>query len=97
MKRYLIFWKDMIKEGITGGKIYWSWLSFLLILTVTGFVAYYEQLKYGLVVTNLSNQVSWGAYIANFTFLVGVAAAAVLLVVPAYLLHNKAVKNCNSK
>jgi molybdopterin-containing oxidoreductase family membrane subunit len=46
----------------------------------------------GLIVTNLTDQVSWGAYIANFTFLVGVAAASVLLVVPAYVYHHKEVK-----
>jgi molybdopterin-containing oxidoreductase family membrane subunit len=40
----------------------------------------------------MREQVSWGFYISNFTFLVGVAAAAVLLVIPAYLYHFKAIK-----
>ena len=48
---------------------------------------YWLQLRDGLIVTNMTNQVSWGFYIANFTFLVGVAAAAVMLVVPAYIFH----------
>ena len=42
--------------------------------------------------TNMNNQVSWGLYIANFTYLVGMAAAAVLLVVPAYVYHFKPIK-----
>jgi molybdopterin-containing oxidoreductase family membrane subunit len=33
----------------------------------------------------MTSYVSWGFYIGNFTFLVGVAAAAVLLIIPAYL------------
>ncbi len=39
----------------------------------------------GLVATNMVDQVPWGAYIANFTYLVGMAAAAVMLVIPAYV------------
>ena len=42
--------------------------------------------------TAMTDQVSWGLYIANFTFLVGVAAAAVMMVIPGYLYHNKEVK-----
>jgi len=57
-----------------------------------GMMAYARQLENGLITSNLSDQVSWGAYIANFTFLVGVAAAAVLLVVPAYLYKREDIK-----
>lgn len=54
-----------------------------------GALAYSYQFQHGLIVTNLSDQVSWGAYIANFTFLVGIAAAAVLLVFPTYVMHRE--------
>ncbi|MCC6672247.1 MAG: polysulfide reductase NrfD [Planctomycetes bacterium] len=40
----------------------------------------------------MRDQVSWAFYIGNFTFLVGVAAAAVLLVIPAYVYHWKPIK-----
>ena len=43
----------------------------------------------GLITTGMSDQVSWGAYIANFTYLVGIAAAAVMLVIPAYVFHRE--------
>ena len=43
----------------------------------------------GLVTTGMSDQVSWGVYIANFTFLVGMAAAAVMLVIPVYIYKNE--------
>jgi molybdopterin-containing oxidoreductase family membrane subunit len=50
------------------------------------------QLKKGLIVTAMRDQVSWGLYLSNFTFLVGVAAAAVLLVIPAYIYDFKPIK-----
>jgi Ni/Fe-hydrogenase subunit HybB-like protein len=40
----------------------------------------------------MNDQVSWGLYIANFTYLVGAAAAAVLLVIPAYIYQFKPIK-----
>ncbi|MCA8976490.1 MAG: polysulfide reductase NrfD [Planctomycetes bacterium] len=54
--------------------------------------AYIHQLQEGLITTNMRDQVSWAFYIGNFTFLVGVAAAAVLLVIPAYVYHWKPIK-----
>jgi len=62
------------------------------VLIAAGVAAYASQLMRGMAVTGMTDQVSWGFYISNFTFLVGVAAAAVLLVIPAYLYHFKAIK-----
>ena len=92
MVTYLEFWIRMIFCALLGGKRYYLWIGFLGILVALGVKAYINQLTHGFVVTNMSNQVSWGAYIANFTFLVGVAAAAVLLVFPSYAYHKKEVK-----
>ena len=78
---------------VRGGLLYWAWLALLLVLITLGGWHYYLQLRDGLVVTHMSNQVSWGFYISNFTFLVGVAAAAVMLVVPAYIFHRKDIKD----
>jgi len=75
-----------------GSKAYYAWVLFLLTLMVIGAVAYVQQLDEGLIVTSMRDQVSWGFYISNFTFLVGVAAAAVLLVIPAYVYHWKPIK-----
>ena len=33
----------------------------------------------------MTDHVSWGLYIANFTFCVGLAAGGVMMVIPAYL------------
>ena len=76
-----------------GGPAYWAWVTLLLLLIAAGGWHYYLQLRDGLIVTNMTNQVSWGFYISNFTFLVGVAAAAVMLVVPAYIFHRKDIKD----
>jgi molybdopterin-containing oxidoreductase family membrane subunit len=76
-----------------GPLVYWLWVLFLVALIALGGWHYWLQLRDGLVVTNMTNQVSWGFYIANFTFLVGVAAAAVMLVVPAYIFHRRDIKD----
>src|SRR5690242_3316393 len=69
----------------TGGRPYWAWIAALLVLIASGAAAYAGQITVGLGVTAMRDQVSWGFYIGNFTFLVGVAAAAVVLVIPAYV------------
>ncbi len=75
-----------------GGKWYYGWLALLSILIFSGVLSYIKQIDQGLIVSNMRDQVSWGFYISNFTFLVGVAAAAVLLVIPAYLYNFKPIK-----
>ena len=74
-----------IRQVLRGPAAYWLWLAFLLLLIGSGVGAYVGQVQDGLIVTAMRDQVSWGFYIGNFTFLVGVAAAAVVLVVPAYV------------
>ncbi len=92
MVDYLTFVFKSIRGMFTGGTRYRSWLAFLMGLMAVGGYAYYQQTVHGLGVTGMGDQVSWGLYIANFTFLVGVAAAAVMMVIPGYLYHNKEVK-----
>lgn len=75
-----------------GNRAYYLWLLFLLILIVWGATGYSGQLREGLIKTNMRDSVSWAFYIGNFTFLVGVAAAAVMLVIPAYVYDWKPIK-----
>jgi Ni/Fe-hydrogenase subunit HybB-like protein len=75
-----------------GNRAYWAWIGFLLVLMASGAAAYAGQLRSGLIVTAMRDQVSWGFYIGNFTFLVGVAAAAVVLVIPAYIYDWKPIR-----
>ena len=77
----------MLEKALQGSRSYWGWVAFLAGLILLGFIAYMRQFAVGLGVTGLSRDVTWGLYIAQFTFLVGVAASAVMVVLPYYL-HN---------
>lgn len=86
------FFLDTVKILFKGNKAYYSWLAVLLLLLIWGIGGYINQLQNGLIVTNMRDSVSWAFYIGNFTFLVGVAAAAIMLVVPAYIYNWKPIK-----
>jgi molybdopterin-containing oxidoreductase family membrane subunit len=77
----------MLEKALSGGRRYWAWLAFLVVLIGVGFSFYLRQLDYGLGITGMSRNVTWALYIAQLTFLVGVAASAVMVVLPYYL-HN---------
>ncbi len=77
----------MLERVLKGSPKFYIWLTFLLMVIGYAFIVYVFQLVYGLQITNLSRNVSWGFYIAQFTYLVGVAASAVMLVLPAYFHH----------
>ena len=80
----------MIELIFKGTKRYYGWMAALLAVVGVGFICYLWQLNFGLGITGMSRDVSWGFYIAQFTFLVGVAASAVMLVLPYYLHNYKA-------
>ena len=88
----LDFLSANIKLIFKGSKAYWAWVILLSVFIIVGVASYIYQLKYGLIVTSMRDSVSWGFYIGNFTFLVGVAAAAIMLVVPAYIYNWKPIK-----
>jgi molybdopterin-containing oxidoreductase family membrane subunit len=93
VKRLLAFVTDTISWNLSGGIGYQLFLCLLGALMVLGVYAYFVQFKLGLSATNMSNIVSWGFYISNFTFLVGVAAAAVMIILPSYLFKDKDLQN----
>jgi molybdopterin-containing oxidoreductase family membrane subunit len=75
----------MLEKALEGSKKYWAWVGFLGIFALIGTYWYIRQFNEGLGLTGLHRDVSWGLYIGQFTFLVGVAASAVMLVIPYYL------------
>lgn len=83
------FTSNLFKMILEGSKAYWIWVSILIILALLGLHAYANQLASGLFTSGMGDEVSWGLYIANFAFLVGMAAAAVMMVIPAYIFHDK--------
>ena len=89
VKGYLTFLHRSASLAFVGDWRYYLWVGFLTVLCLLGLNAYAKQFVQGLVITGMTDQVSWGVYIANFTFLVGVAAAAVMLVIPVYIYKNE--------
>lgn len=79
---------DSFSAVTQGSKRYHIWMGFLTLIMLMGMYCYSLQIEHGLSVTGMSDRVSWGLYISNFTFLVGVAAAAVMLVMPTYVLKD---------
>ncbi|HEX7558954.1 MAG TPA: NrfD/PsrC family molybdoenzyme membrane anchor subunit, partial [Usitatibacter sp.] len=75
----------MLEKALVGSRGYWRWVTLLLGLMALGAIFYMRQFALGLGITGLSRDVTWGLYIAQFTFLVGVAASAVMVVLPYYL------------
>lgn len=82
------FLLSALRSATSGGRRYHLWMGTLTVIMLAGGYAYLEQANHGLAVTGMNNHVSWGLYISNMAFLVGVAAAAVILVLPAYILHD---------
>src|ERR1035437_4904410 len=89
IRNYFVFlWRCGRVAFVVDGR-YYTWIGVLTVICLLGLNAYARQLPHGLIVTGMSNEVSWGMYIANFTFFVGVAAAAVMIVIPVYIYGNE--------
>src|ERR1035438_2774110 len=89
VRNYLVFLWRCGRLAFVGDWRYYTWVGVLSLFCLLGINAYAKQFAYGLIVTGMSDEVSWGVYIANFTFLVGVAAAAVMMVIPVYIYNNE--------
>lgn len=88
-RNYFVFLGRCARIAFVGDWRYYVWMGILTAVALLGLNAYAKQLAHGLIVTGMSDEVSWGVYIANFTFLVGIAAAAVMLVIPVYIYANE--------
>lgn len=89
---FIRFTMGSLKIILQGGKAYYAWLILLILLILWGGSGYFGQLNEGLIKTHMRDSVSWAFYMGNFTFLVGIAAAAVMLVIPAYIYNWKPIK-----
>lgn len=87
-KGFRPFLFDVIRWNLQGGVALQVYRLILVAGMLLGIYAYSVQARHGLAVTGMNDIVSWGFYISNFTFLVGVAAAAVMLILPAYVFHD---------
>jgi molybdopterin-containing oxidoreductase family membrane subunit len=89
IRNYFVFLARCGRIAFVGDWRYYAWMGVLTVFCLLGLNAYCKQFAHGLLVTGMSDEVSWGVYIANFTFLVGVAAAAVMMVIPVYIYNNE--------
>ena len=92
MKEIKGFFSGCGHHLLSGHRDYGIWMTVLMVLSLVGLNAYCRQLAHGLATTGMGDEVSWGAYIGNFAFLVGMAAAAVMMVIPAYLFKDREMK-----
>lgn len=88
-QNYFRFLQRCARIAFVGDWRYYTWMGVLTAICLLGLNAYCKQFAHGLITTGMSDEVSWGVYIANFTFLVGVAAAAVMMVIPVYIYNNE--------
>ena len=91
-QNYFVFLWRCGRLAFQGDWRYYAWMGVLSGFCLLGLNAYVRQFVHGLIVTGMSDQVSWGVYISNFTFIVGIAAAAAMLVIPVYIYNNNTNK-----
>lgn len=82
---YPRFLRRAVAVATDGSWAFYLWMIVLTAIALVGANAWAVQVRDGMVRTNMSDHVSWGLYIANFTFCVGLAAGGVMMVIPAYL------------
>jgi molybdopterin-containing oxidoreductase family membrane subunit len=85
---YLRFLRRLVSLSMQGSRGFYVWMIVLTAVALVGAHTWAGQTVRGMAVTGMSDHVSWGLYIANFTFLVGLAAGGVMMVIPAYLYHD---------
>ncbi len=83
------FLAKAVLDSVEGNWVFYVWMTALTAIFLVGANAWAVQVRDGMHLTNMSDHVSWGLYIANFTFLVGLAAGGVMMVIPAYLYHDE--------
>ncbi len=86
---YAKFLWRALSASTDGSWGFYAVMTALSVVALVGANAWAQQLVHGLATTNMSDHVSWGLYIANFTFLVGLAAGGVMMVIPAYVYRDQ--------
>lgn len=86
---YPKFLLRVLNVATDGSRLFYTWMFVLTAIALVGVNAWAHQVTEGFVLTNMTDHVSWGLYIANFTFLVGLAAGGVMMVIPAYIYHDR--------
>ena len=83
MGKTLNFVIDFALCTVRGGIKYYMWLAFLGFFIMVGTFTASRQFSSRIIVTGVTDQITWELYMSNFVFMVGVAAAAVTVVFPS--------------
>jgi len=89
IRAYFTFLYRCFRLSFVGTAGYYLWMFALSVVSLLGLNAYCKQFVHGMGVTGMTDHVSWGLYIANFAFFVGMAASAAMLVIPVYVYRNR--------
>lgn len=89
LNSYPRFLRQALHVATDGSWLFYLWMTLLTAIALVGANAWAVQVRDGMIRTNMTDHVSWGLYIANFTFCVGLAAGGVMMVIPAYLYHDE--------
>jgi molybdopterin-containing oxidoreductase family membrane subunit len=92
-RNYTRFLARVLWEAFDGNWAFYVWMTVLTAVALVGANAWAVQVRDGMALTHMNDHVSWGLYIANFTFLVGLAAGGVMMVIPAYHNHDEDMHN----
>ncbi len=61
------------------GRRFYALVGALVVIMIVGFYAWFLQLQYGLILTNMRDVISWGMYISLFAWFVGVSAGGLIV------------------
>lgn len=70
---------NLLRSLTENGRKFYLWVGCLAAVVLWGVIAYLQQLRDGLIVTGLRDQISWGLYITNFVFFIGISHAGTLI------------------
>lgn len=93
MEKIISFAVDFGSYATKGGAKYYAWLLFLLFFILIGFYTTYIQITEGLITIGATDQISWELFISNFIFTAHIAAAAIVVIMPAYIYHHRSMKD----
>ena len=70
---------NLLRSLSMSGWRFRAWVFFLGAIVLWGLFAYSRQLRFGLIETGMRDQISWGLYISNFVFFIGISHAGTLI------------------
>ena len=70
---------NLLQSLSMSGRGFRAWVLFLGTVILWGVFCYSRQLRYGLIETGMRDQISWGLYISNFVFFIGISHAGTLI------------------